>query len=106
MKERFRCSVPRCQVVAKSLQGLSLHQTKAHGRQSLKLDREGAALKELYRDEGEELGVEDMKVMIPSEYHKRLHGYKVLTGKTISSMVNEALDRYFYEQQQEEDADE
>ena len=39
--------------------------------------------------------VKEIKVMIPSGQHVRLHGYKVLTGKTISSMVNEALDLYF-----------
>ena len=39
--------------------------------------------------------VKEIKVMIPSQQHTKLHGYKVLTGKTISSMVNEALDLYF-----------
>ncbi|MBW3582949.1 MAG: hypothetical protein KY455_07620 [Euryarchaeota archaeon] len=50
---------------------------------------------ELYgkREDPEEL--KEIKVMIPSTQHVKLHGYKVLTGKTISSMVNEALDLYF-----------
>lgn len=50
---------------------------------------------ELYGKRADPDKVKEIKVMIPSGQHKKLHGYKVLTGKTISSMVNEALDIYF-----------
>lgn len=50
---------------------------------------------ELYGKRSDPDTVKEIKVMIPSGQHKKLHGYKVLTGKTISSMVNEALDSYF-----------
>lgn len=50
---------------------------------------------ELYGKRIDPEEVKEIKVMIPSGQHVRLHGYKVLTGKTISSMVNEALDLYF-----------
>jgi hypothetical protein len=50
---------------------------------------------ELYGKRPDPEKVKEIKVMIPSGQHKKLHGYKVLTGKTISSMVNEALDIYF-----------
>lgn len=50
---------------------------------------------ELYGKRQESDEVKEIKVMIPSGQHTKLHGYKVLTGKTISSMVNEALDQYF-----------
>lgn len=50
---------------------------------------------ELYGKRSDPSTVKEIKVMIPSGQHKKLHGYKVLTGKTISSMVNEALDNYF-----------
>ena len=50
---------------------------------------------ELYGKRVDPDEVKEIKVMIPSTQHTKLHGYKVLTGKTISSMVNEALDLYF-----------
>ena len=50
---------------------------------------------ELYGKQEQPDEVKEIKVMIPSGQHTKLHGYKVLTGKTISSMVNEALDLYF-----------
>jgi hypothetical protein len=50
---------------------------------------------ELYGKRIDPEEVKEIKVMIPSNQHVKLHGYKVLTGKTISSMVNEALDMYF-----------
>lgn len=50
---------------------------------------------ELYGKRIDPEQVKEIKVMIPSDQHVMLHGYKVLTGKTISSMVNEALDIYF-----------
>ena len=46
----------------------------------------------------------EIKVMIPSGQHTKLHGYKVLTGKTISAMVNEALDIYFARKTAEKEA--
>lgn len=59
---------------------------------------------ELYGKRTESESVKEIKVMIPSNQHTKLHGYKVLTGKTISSMVNEALDMYFSRKQAEKDA--
>lgn len=50
---------------------------------------------ELYGKQATPDQVKEIKVMIPSGQHTKLHGYKMLTGKTISSMVNEALDLYF-----------
>ncbi len=50
---------------------------------------------ELYGKRPDPEEVKEIKVMIPSGQHTKLHGYKALTGKTISSMVNEALDLYF-----------
>jgi len=59
---------------------------------------------ELYGKRIDPQEVKEIKVMIPSGQHVKLHGYKVLTGKTISSMVNEALDMYFARKTAEKDA--
>lgn len=58
---------------------------------------------ELYGKRIDPEEVKEIKVMIPSNQHVKLHGYKVLTGKTISSMVNEALDLYFARKTAEKD---
>lgn len=78
------------------------HELKQHPRRRDEREAGDAALKnsDLYRKR-EEPTEKEIKVMIPSGYHKKLHGYKVLTGQTISRMVNEALDAYFREQQKE-----
>jgi predicted DNA-binding protein len=36
-----------------------------------------------------------LKVKIPLTYHVRLHSMKIMTGRPISAVVREALDRYF-----------
>ena len=36
-----------------------------------------------------------LKVRLPTEVHLRLHSLKILTGKSISDAVGEALDAYF-----------
>ncbi len=36
-----------------------------------------------------------LKVKVPQAFQLRLHALKVLTGQTISEMVEEALDEYF-----------
>lgn len=36
-----------------------------------------------------------LKVKVPQAFQLRLHALKVLTGQTISEMVEEALDAYF-----------
>lgn len=38
-----------------------------------------------------------LKVKIPADYHTKLHSIKVLTGKTISSAITEALREYLDE---------
>jgi hypothetical protein len=38
-----------------------------------------------------------LKVKIPADYHTKLHSIKVLTGKTISSAITEALRDYLDE---------
>ena len=37
----------------------------------------------------------ELKVRIPAEMHMRLHGLKIMSDKSISSAVTEALDSYF-----------
>lgn len=48
---------------------------------------------------------QSLKVKIPSDYHTKLHSIKVLTGKTISSTITEALREYLEEVEVENDAD-
>lgn len=38
-----------------------------------------------------------LKVKIPADYHTKLHSIKVLTGKTISNAITEALRDYLDE---------
>jgi hypothetical protein len=46
----------------------------------------------------------ELKVKIPLTYHVRLHSMKIMTGRPISSVVREALDRYFRDEARGHDA--
>lgn len=48
---------------------------------------------------------QSLKVKIPSDYHTKLHSIKVLTGKTISSTITEALREYLEEVEVESEAE-
>lgn len=47
-------------------------------------------------DEGEPTRLKTLKVQIPVAYHVRLHSLKVLTGRSISDTVTEAVGRYLH----------
>lgn len=48
--------------------------------------------------EADEVGERrSLKVKIPADYHRKLHSIKILTGKTISSAITEALSEYLDE---------
>ncbi|HET6405942.1 MAG TPA: hypothetical protein VFH78_14965 [Candidatus Thermoplasmatota archaeon] len=40
-------------------------------------------------------GMKELKVNIPVKHHLRLHSLKVLEGRCIHAVVQEALDSYF-----------
>lgn len=40
---------------------------------------------------------QSLKVKIPADYHTKLHSIKILTGKTISNAITEALQQYLDE---------
>ena len=40
-------------------------------------------------------GVKELKVHIPVKYHLQLHSLKVMEGRQIHGVVQEALDKYF-----------
>lgn len=48
---------------------------------------------------------QSLKVKIPADYHTKLHSIKVLTGKTISSTITEALRDYLDEVEVEGEAE-
>lgn len=39
--------------------------------------------------------MKELKVHVPVKYHLQLHSLKVLEGRQIHAMVQEALDQYF-----------
>jgi len=50
------------------------------------------------RDEETDLSEpKTMKVSLPARLHLKLHSVKILTGETISDMVEEAVESYFDE---------
>lgn len=58
-------------------------------------------------------GMKELKVNIPVKYHLQLHSLKVMEGRQIHGVVQEALDKYFaslrpdpVEAKDEDDADE
>lgn len=40
-------------------------------------------------------GMKELKVNIPVKYHLQLHSLKVMEGRQIHGVVQEALDKYF-----------
>lgn len=49
----------------------------------------------MIRTPPKKLGTKELKVNIPVKYHLQLHSLKVLEGRQIHGVVEEALDRYF-----------
>lgn len=49
----------------------------------------------MIREPPKKVGTKELKVNIPVKYHLQLHGLKVLEGRQIHGVVEEALDRYF-----------
>lgn len=49
----------------------------------------------MIREPPKKVGTKELKVNIPVKYHLQLHSLKVLEGRQIHGVVEEALDRYF-----------
>ena len=49
----------------------------------------------MIREPPKKVGMKELKVNIPIKYHLQLHSLKVLEGRQIHGVVEEALDRYF-----------
>jgi hypothetical protein len=49
----------------------------------------------LIREQTKKPAMKELKVNIPVKYHLQLHSLKVMEGKQIHGVVQEALDRYF-----------
>jgi len=49
----------------------------------------------LIRERPKKPGMKELKVNIPVKYHLQLHSLKVIEGRQIHGVVEEALDRYF-----------
>lgn len=49
----------------------------------------------MIRDPQKKATTKELKVNIPVKYHLQLHSLKVLEGRQIHGVVEEALDRYF-----------
>lgn len=49
----------------------------------------------MIRDPPKQDRMKELKVHVPVKYHLQLHSLKVLEGRQIHLMVQEALDQYF-----------
>jgi hypothetical protein len=49
----------------------------------------------MIKDKPKKLGMKELKVNIPVKYHLQLHSLKVMEGRQIHGVVQEALDKYF-----------
>jgi hypothetical protein len=49
----------------------------------------------LIREATKKAAMKELKVNIPVRYHLQLHSLKVMEGKQIHGVVQEALDKYF-----------
>lgn len=49
----------------------------------------------MIRERTKKPGMKELKVNIPVKYHLQLHSLKVLEGRQIHGVVQEALDHYF-----------
>lgn len=49
----------------------------------------------MIREAPKKPGMKELKVNVPVKYHLQLHSLKVMEGKQIHAVVQEALDRYF-----------
>ena len=49
----------------------------------------------LIRERPKKPGMKELKVNIPVKYHLQLHSLKVMEGRQIHGVVQEALDQYF-----------
>lgn len=49
----------------------------------------------MIREAPKKPGVKELKVNVPVKYHLQLHSLKVMEGRQIHTVVQEALDRYF-----------
>lgn len=49
----------------------------------------------LIRERPKKPGMKELKVNIPVKYHLQLHSLKVMEGRQIHGVVQEALDKYF-----------
>ena len=52
-------------------------------------------LRMMIREATKKPGMKELKVNIPVKYHLQLHSLKVMEGKQIHGVVQEALDKYF-----------
>ena len=49
----------------------------------------------LIKERTKKPGMKELKVNIPVKYHLQLHSLKVMEGRQIHGVVQEALDKYF-----------
>ena len=49
----------------------------------------------LINDPPKKVGTKELKVHIPVKYHLQLHQLKVLEGRQIHAVIEEALDQWF-----------
>lgn len=49
----------------------------------------------MIRERPKKPGMKELKVNIPIKYHLQLHSLKVMEGRHIHGVVQEALDQYF-----------
>jgi len=63
----------------------------------------------MIKERAKKPGMKELKVNIPVKYHLQLHSLKVMEGRQIHGVVQEALDKYFSSlraEREEEDAEE
>ena len=58
----------------------------------------------MIRERAKKPGMKELKVNIPVKYHLQLHSLKVMEGRQIHGVVQEALDKYFASLRAEQDA--
>lgn len=49
----------------------------------------------MINEKAKKAGMKELKVNIPVKYHLQLHSLKVMEGRQIHGVVQEALDKYF-----------
>lgn len=49
----------------------------------------------MIREAPKKPGMKELKVNVPVKYHLQLHSMKVIEGRAIHGVVQEALDKYF-----------